>query len=587
MTVADNSWWDSVPEEPSQAAQADNSWWDTIPEENNVVPTKSFGDTALQGLADVPQGLARTAERTIGPGVISETLNAAAQLPLQAQSGEPAYEPEKAPPLENTWSSVGQNLSHYGKAALKGIIRSTPGFITDAAPAATGAMLGAVLGPVGALVGGTVGAGLGYTARNFGKDLDRLQDSGGTTGADPGLADVAKVAAADMTMGALNRFGLRGGSILKSTGLNAAGQGASSIIDQAAMEGKVDPARVAQDMAIGGTIGGLGHAATKVPLNPLPNMGLRNEIVGKAGRIGLDMAKEDPSGTIAKVLSNVVRDNVDIDTNKGASKALQYAYENMRSDPRNSSLPSGVRQALDQGRPLQPSVISQLPQEAQQFAKARTVLADVLEKTKVASPGQMNTIEGNIAGNIGAIVAGHPAPFHLVKSTDTLIRKFTAPGAKKVLKFYQQGQGTKIKPENASGPDLFSEVQSDGTGHSAELKTQDKGPSSVEHAVRGPAESFGNSDIIRNAGAYAKAVARRKELRSAVYDDLKSQVSPKNHSAIDSLHDFLDNNSVRSPTVAKEHIRLTLKDMSKADRIKAKRALMSQKFLSTFVSGGK
>jgi hypothetical protein len=583
--MPDTSWWDVVPEENTKSpSTSDTSWWDAVPEENTLVPTKSLSDTALQGLADVPQGLARTVERTIGPGVLADTLKAAGQFPQEAQSNTPGYEPEQPPKLENTWSSVGQNLSHYGKAALKGMIQSAPGFLTDSVGGAVGATIGAPLGPIGAITGGAIGSGVSYLARNFGNDLDRLQATGGTTGSDPGLGDVARVAAADLAMGAINRFGLRGGSVLKSAGLNAAGQGASSIIDQVAMEGKVDPARVAQESAVGGAIGGLGHAATK--LSPLPNMGLKDEIVGKAGRIGLDMAKEDPSGTIAKALSNVVRDNVDINTNRGAGQALQYAYENLAADPRNYKLPEGIRQALDQGRPLQPTVISRLPQEAQQFAKARTVLADVLEKTKVANPYQVNALEGNLVGNVGAIAAGHPAPFHLTKAADTLLRKFTAPNAKKVLKYYEQGQGTRIKPENASGPDLFSEsVEGTGTS-SARPKTSVKG-SSVDRTASSGLESFGNSDDIRNPNAYSNAVSKRKEAREGVFSDLKSQVSPKSHKALDDLHDYVNNNSVRSPEAARKHIKLTLEDLPKSDQAKAKRALMNAKFLRTFVSGGK
>jgi hypothetical protein len=576
----DNSWWDAIPSEnTSKDGQTDNSWWDSIPDTEST-QSKSFGDTALEGLSAIPGGLARTVERTIGAGGISSALRGLENYPKSLESGEPVTE---APP-----SGILDTISHYGKQAFKGVIEAAPGFAVDTGAAGAGAMAGSIFGPVGALIGGGLGAGGSYLARNYGKDLDRAQEASGTTGKDPSATEIAKVAGADLAMGALNRFGLRGGGLLGAVGSNAAAQGAGSLIDQSVIENKLDPAKVATDAALGGALGAAGHYATK--LSPLPNLGLRNEIVGKAGKMGLEMAEGDKSGTIAGALSNVVRDNVDINTNKGAKKALQFAAENLRGDARNSLLPVGVREAVDLGRPIQPKVLEGLDPKLQDFVRARASLGKAFEKTHGLSQIQQINTGDSVVGNLAAIASGHPAPYHLAKTGVGFLHRFTQPSAKKMLNYYQAGSGYKIAPENASAPPL-TDIRS---ATSAKVKITKKNgttrrteaPKSGVKITSDSAPDDFSTGPIRNQGAYQKAVAARQGQRQTVFDDVRANVSPEIHGSLNDLQKQLNEGSVRSPAAAKETIGLYLKDIPKEHRDVVRQALLSGKLLSTFVNKG-
>jgi hypothetical protein len=154
------NWWDEYPDAEtkggSPAGPAKN-WWDEYPDADSS--SKDIVDTASDAggyvLDALKHGAAREAkgiQRTAGPGIISNTLQAVSDL-----------DPAGYKPADVHW-----NRPSTWKDIPKALLESTPEISTDLAAGGAGTALGGmVLGPPGALIGGVLGTGGSMAARSW------------------------------------------------------------------------------------------------------------------------------------------------------------------------------------------------------------------------------------------------------------------------------------------------------------------------------------------------------------------------------------------------------------------------------------
>lgn len=251
---------------------------------NNQPWYDRYGKALMSGVSDEASGIGNTLKQTVGPGVLSNVADTAAQAtkPSDYQSASAA--------VANPNSSFGDRVSNVPRA----VVESAPGIATDAAAGATGSTIGGFLGalggpfaeftvPGGAYLGGLAGIGLSQYLRTYGdKAKEAAVSRTGDPNATPNNDDQNRALLSVAANTGLSAIGIKGatgelatkagdsiasnaiGNIAKAGAIDAGTGAAGTAIDQALLN-RQDPTQDPTGLALAGVQGAATGAAMRAP----------------------------------------------------------------------------------------------------------------------------------------------------------------------------------------------------------------------------------------------------------------------------------------------------------------------------------